>query len=382
MLNIAFFDAMGWDFDVSTPYERPLGGSQSALSYLAVELARRGSRVTLYCGTSRSRDVMGVTCVSTRTIAAETLRQPFDAFVVLNGPAEACFQLRPRLAPTAPLVLWTQHAADQAVMHPLRQPEVRRAWDAIACVSDWQRTAMIDEYGLEPSRVYVLRNAIAPAFEALFSSRDELARAKGSRLILSYTSTPYRGLVVLISAFPEVRGEFPEAELEVFSSMKVYQQDEPGDYYVPLYNRCRNTPAVRYAGSVPQPRLAEALKAASILAYPNIFAETSCIAAMEAMAAGLLVVTTDLGALPETTMGFGILVPPAVGPGGLKDLARDFLDTLKGVLRERADAPLRFAEARFEQVEAINAGCTWRVRAPQWEESVRRWRQARSTGSR
>jgi glycosyltransferase involved in cell wall biosynthesis len=325
---------------------------------------------------------MGVTCVSTRTIAAETLRQPFDAFVVLNGPAEACFQLRPRLAPTAPLVLWTQHAADQAVMHPLRQPEVRRAWDAIACVSDWQRTAMIDEYGLEPSRVYVLRNAIAPAFEALFSSRDELARAKGSRLILSYTSTPYRGLVVLISAFPEVRGEFPEAELEVFSSMKVYQQDEPGDYYVPLYNRCRNTPAVRYAGSVPQPRLAEALKAASILAYPNIFAETSCIAAMEAMAAGLLVVTTDLGALPETTMGFGILVPPAVGPGGLKDLARDFLDTLKGVLRERADAPLRFAEARFEQVEAINAGCTWRVRAPQWEESVRRWRQARSTGSR
>ena len=41
-MNIAFVDSIGWDYDVSTPYERPLGGSQSALAYLAVELARQG----------------------------------------------------------------------------------------------------------------------------------------------------------------------------------------------------------------------------------------------------------------------------------------------------------------------------------------------------
>ena len=40
-MNIAFLDAVGWDYDVSTPYQRPLGGSQSALAYLTVELARR-----------------------------------------------------------------------------------------------------------------------------------------------------------------------------------------------------------------------------------------------------------------------------------------------------------------------------------------------------
>jgi hypothetical protein len=42
-MNIAFVDWIGWDYDVSAPYERPLGGSQSALAYLAVALARRGA---------------------------------------------------------------------------------------------------------------------------------------------------------------------------------------------------------------------------------------------------------------------------------------------------------------------------------------------------
>jgi glycosyltransferase involved in cell wall biosynthesis len=377
-MNIAFVDSIGWDYDVSTPYERPLGGSQSALAYLAAELARRGARVTLYSGTSRPGEVMGVTCVSTQNIPDGSLEQPFDAFIILNGPAELGARLRPRISPTTPLILWTQHAADQPAMQQLRQSEVRQGWDAIACVSEWHRATMIGHYGLDPARVFVLRNAIAPCFEGLVSSRDELARAKGSRLILSYTSTPFRGLEVLIHAFPEVRREFADAELQIFSSMKVYQQEEPGDVYAPLYHQCRQTPGVRYVGSLSQPRLAEELKPASILAYPNTFAETSCIAVMEAMAAGLLVVTTDLGALPETTMGFGALVSPATGPTGIAGFLHGFLDRLKGVLRDRAADPLGFSAARFEQVEAINAGCTWRARALQWEEAIRGWRHARS----
>jgi glycosyltransferase involved in cell wall biosynthesis len=375
-MNIAFLDAVGWDYDVSTPYERPLGGSQSALAYLAVELARRGSRVTLFCGTSWPREVLGVTCVSIQAIPVGALGQPYDAFIVLNGPADLALRLRPHLAPATPLVLWTQHAADQPAMQPLHHSEPCQEWDAIVCVSQWHRSTMIAQYGLDPARVFVLCNAIAPCFERLFSSRDELAQAKGSRLILSYTSTPFRGLNVLIHLFPEVRRQFPTAELEVFSSMKVYQQDEPGDEFAPLYHQCRRTPGVRYVGSVAQPRLAEELKAASIFAYPNTFAETSCIAVMEAMAAGLLVVTTDLGALPETTAGFGALVSPPVGPAGVNSFVQSFLDRLTAILRDRAADPSGFAAARSEQVEAINAGCTWRTRAAQWEESIRGWKPA------
>jgi glycosyltransferase involved in cell wall biosynthesis len=348
------------------------------MSYLAVELARRGSRVTLICGTSWPRDVLGVTCISIQAVPLGSLEQAFDAFIVLNGPADLAARLRPSLAPGTPLVLWTGQAVDQPEMRPLHQSEVRRSWDAIVCVSDWHRATMIAEYRLDAGRVFVLRNAIAPCFDGLFSGGDALAQAKAGRPVLSYTSTPYRGLNVLNYVFPEVRREFPDAELEVYSSMRVYQQDERSDNHALLYNQCRQTPGIRYVGSVAQPQLAEALKRASILAYPNTFAETSCIAVMEAMAAGLLVVTTELGALPETTRGFAALLPPPAAASTVQDFARSFLDRLKEVLRTRADDPAAFAAARFEQVKAINAEDTWRRRAAAWEDAIRGWKQLRS----
>jgi glycosyltransferase involved in cell wall biosynthesis len=376
-MDLVFFDPMNWDYNVRTPLERPLGGSQSALCYLAAELARQGHRVSLLTATSQPGPTLGVNCLSAPNTPISFLSQPFDAVVVLNGPAGVGPQLRPRLAPATPLVLWTQHAHDQPAMQDLGRPEVRGAWDAVVCVSEWHRACMVAHHGLDPSRVAVLRNAVAPAFENLFRGGDELTRAKAGRLVLAYTSTPFRGLDVLLAVFPEVRQVFPEAELEVYSSMKVYQEDEAGDECKPLYDRCRSTPGVRYAGSVPQPALAAALRPASVLAYPNTFAETSCIAAMEALAAGLLLVTSDLGALPETTMGYAALVAPARGPDDLKAFACRYRDRLVDVLRERSQDPAGFAARRLAQVEAVNARCTWRARAREWQDAVTAWHRAR-----
>ena len=47
-MKIGFFDTIGWDYDIETPYRQPLGGSQSALCYLAVALAATGHEVWLY----------------------------------------------------------------------------------------------------------------------------------------------------------------------------------------------------------------------------------------------------------------------------------------------------------------------------------------------
>ena len=47
----------------------------------------------------------------------------------------------------------------------------------------------------------------------------------------------------------------------------------------------------------------------NMFVYPSIWEETSCISAIESMAAGLYTIVTNLGALPETCSEFGIYVP-------------------------------------------------------------------------
>jgi len=64
---------------------------------------------------------------------------------------------------------------------------------------------------------------------------------------------------------------------------------------------CRN---VTHVGMVGQKELLQRMKRATFMISPNPWPETSCIALIEAMAAGLCVITTDRAALPETAADF------------------------------------------------------------------------------
>jgi glycosyltransferase involved in cell wall biosynthesis len=124
----------------------------------------------------------------------------------------------------------------------------------------------------------------------------------------------------------------------VFSSLAVYQVAAKDDPFGALYARARETPGVSMRGSIPQRDLAAELARADVLAYPSIFAETGCIAAMEALAAGLDVVSSRLGALPEATMGFGKLAPIDPVRLGDPEFAARYLETLAAALDRRKRA--------------------------------------------
>jgi glycosyltransferase involved in cell wall biosynthesis len=372
-MDLLFFDPIPWDYDVSTPAERPLGGSQSALCYLAAELARRGHQVSLVNHVPNAREVQGVRCIPERELTADLLAQSRDAVIVLNGPADLGPQLRRYLPPCTSLVLWTQHSYDQPAVTSLQQPEVRAAWDRVVCISAWQRDRYLEKFPLDPNRLSILRNAIAPTFEQLFTSPADLIQAKPAHPVLAYTSTPFRGLNVLAAVFRPLHQEFPDAELQVYSSMKVYHVPQESDQFTGLYERCRSLPGGRYFGSISQRDLAVALRGATILSYPNTFAETSCIAVMEAMAAGAHVVTTDLGALPETTLGRATLVPPMQNNDATA-FGSQYYQVLRSVLATWRKDPANFAAAQFEQVREINASCTWSARAREWESVLPSWK--------
>src|SRR5262249_23225134 len=135
----------------------------------------------------------------------------------------------------------------------------------------------------------------------------------------------------------------------------------------------RATPGATYHGSVSQTQLAEAMRCVSILAYPNTYEETSCISVMEALAAGALVVTSQLAALPETCAGWGRLVAPMGRAGPYEQYVEDFLHVLNSAISEVECDPVAFAERQFEQVKMINAHYRWDIRAAQWEAAAAGW---------
>jgi glycosyltransferase involved in cell wall biosynthesis len=369
-LKWVFCDPVPWDYDIATPLTRPLGGSQSAMCYLAAALARRGHSVATVTGAPSRRDIAGVACHSIHDIPPELWAAEDSITVLLNGPAEIGLKFRQKFPGIRRLVLWTQHASDQPAMQHLS--DALATWDRVVCVSDWQRNSFHQRLGIPLEKIDILRNAIAPAFENMFASAAVLGAAKESSLRLAYTSTPFRGLDVLVNCFPELRRRHPGCKIDIFSSMKVYGEFADENKYASLYARCRSTEGISYRGSLPQPELAKEMAGVSVLAYPNTFPETSCIAVMEAMAAGALVVTSDLAALPETSMGWARLVPISFARGRAT-FENEFTDALdQSLIALRSDPETFFAE-RFKQMQAITAACTWDQRAADWERAAAQW---------
>ena len=107
----------------------------------------------------------------------------------------------------------------------------------------------------------------------------------------------------------------------------------------------------------------------AVLAYPNTYPETSCIAVREALAAGCRVVTTALAALPETTAGFARLVPPGEDRAAYRD---GFVAATVAALEEGAAADLSALESRLRrQVDQVAAASNWPSLAGLWAEWLR-----------
>lgn len=362
-MKLAFLDTTFGDYTPHTVRKAPLGGTQSAVCYLAPALVRAGLAVTLVNGTTAPGLVEGVSCHHHASMPVSRLAS-FDMLVVMGGcDADGVRGLRATMTGGRRLVLWTQHAGDQPAVAGLADPALAGLWDAFVFVSRWQREDFIRRFRLPRHRCHIMRNAPAPCFAGLFAADADIVAAKPWPPILAYTSTPFRGLDVLLAAMPRIRAAIPGTRLRVYSSLEAYQVPLARDPYVSLYDQCRRTEGVDYIGGVAQPALAAGLRDVMALAYPNRFAETSCISVLEAMAAGCLVLSSRLGALAETAAGFARLLPVPADPA---DHAARFADALVEELRRRHGDPAGTARHLRAQMAQADAAGGWNRRAAQW----------------
>lgn len=182
----------------------------------------------------------------------------------------------------------------------LKDPEFRKQFHALVFCSDWQYQQYRDYLGIGfGENHFVISNAIEPI---------EFVKKPTDKIRLIYTSTPHRGLEILVPVFDALYKEFGDKiELDVFSSFNLYGWPERDKPYEKLFDVCRQHPGINYHGFQPNDVVRKALQKANIFAYPSIWQETFCISMVEAMSAGCICVHPNLAALPEVSGKLNIM---------------------------------------------------------------------------
>ena len=239
--------------------------------------------------------------------------------------------------------------------------DFRNKFHKFVFISNWQyqRYQLIHGFPYDENSI-VLESGIEPASGNVFEQKDK------ETIRLVYTSTPQRGLEILVPVFDFLSNKYPDIHLDVFSSFKIYGWDEVDKNFEPLYDRIRNHPKMTYHGFVPNKELKDHLNKCHIFAYPCIWTETSCRAMLEAMSAGLVCVHPNNGALPETSGSLNIMYQ---GNHNLDKHANIFASHLEAsinyVKNNHHDSMIRFNKIFVDNRYSLN------IIAKKWENMLR-----------
>ena len=190
------------------------------------------------------------------------------------------------------------------------QAKVARRLPRVLTVSESSRRDIVEQLGVDPSRVAVVPIGVDPN---LHRPRPSVARVEGRVMTTASADVPMKGLVFLLEALAKVRTDHPSAHLVVVGRLRSDSR------VAPVVERLDLGDAVRFVAGESDERIVERYAEASVAVVPSLY-EGFSLPAVEAMACGVPVVATTGGALPEVTGRHEVSVL-AVPPGDAEALA-------------------------------------------------------------
>jgi glycosyltransferase involved in cell wall biosynthesis len=199
-------------------------------------------------------------------------------------------------------IFWGHDLAFDPESAKFKDDSFKDSFHKFVFISNWQyyQYQLVHNFPYNDKSI-VLESGIEPAPKDVFDQKQS------DTIRLVYTSTPQRGLEILVPVFEQLSQIHDNIHLDVFSSFKIYGWDEADKQFEPLYDRIRNHPKMTYHGFVPNQQLKDHLNTCHIFAYPCTWLETSCRAMLESMSAGLVCVHPNYGALAETSGGLNVM---------------------------------------------------------------------------
>ena len=261
------------------------------------------------------------------------------------------------LHPTKLNILWEQNSYDQANLAPwFLDKENHKKYDWYVFNSHWCYEKYRMRFDIPTHKCCVIKNGVDNIVPR------NLDYKKGDPIKMIFTSTPWRGLNVILAAMQLVKN--PLVHLDVYSSTEVYGEmfkKNNDSKFTDLYEQAKQLKNVTYIGYKPNEYIKENLKNYHMFPYPNIWEETFCIALLEAMAAGLYCITTDFGALFETGAEFPVYVPYEKD---FNRLAVTFANVIDAASNQLHEASVK--EHLDFQIKYTNKYYSWSDKANTW----------------
>jgi UDP-glucose:(glucosyl)LPS alpha-1,2-glucosyltransferase len=254
-------------------------------------------------------------------------------------------------------VLWQHLSYDQPNVQYMRDRKFVDSIDYFIYVSHWQYNKFREVYKIPEYKSFVIKNAT--------HKFDIIEKQKDNKIKLLYTSTPWRGLAILIKAIEILNKKRNDFEVDIYSSTKIYGsafEENEKDRFEALFDKCKNTPNVNYHGYTFNGEIRRAVENAHLYVYPSIFEETSCLAVIEAMSAGCHVVTTNYGALPETCGEFATMIE--FDSSG-QNLIERYAETLNSVIDNYKNN--LYKDDLEMQIKYYNKNYSWETRIQEWK---------------
>jgi len=191
-----------------------------------------------------------------------------------------------------------------ALQYPglIRRALRRGAW--VHAVSHATAEEVLDAFAVPEERVVVVPNGVTPPAAAAPADGHRLAGSRRYVLALG-TVEPRKGLPTLVDAFERLVCDHPDLRL-VIAGPDGWGAEALADSLAHHHRVAERTTRLGWLG---EPARSALLRGATVLAYPSVY-EGFGLPPLEAMTAGVPVVSTTAGSLPEVLGDAAVLVEP------------------------------------------------------------------------
>ena len=266
--------------------EEGRGGSEEMVIGLAKELAKT-AKVTVW---NRCLDDEGVYDDVTYKNYDEFDVKETDVLIIWRSPSLLLTHKLDKVI--GKKYLWLHDTIPQIEVIPYLF-----AYEKIFVLSQWHKAYYT---AITPpeirSRYFVTRNAVDLTDFEQTVERDPYT--------LVYGSLYNRGLAELLSVWPKIKAEVPEAKLRIFYGFETLEKLMPMEDFITFKEALEfqmDQSGITHLGRISHNEVAREMLSAGVWAYPCLnFNEVSCITAMKAQIGGAIPVVIPKAALSDT----------------------------------------------------------------------------------